>query len=131
MVIVVAFSAAGWDSPAAAETIWHIKAIHPEGRFLDVKALDKVGNIYDVKAIEESGNLHLMDIKAFVGGKRLPVKVLVSDDQFAPVKAISPDGHLHDVKGLKMSKEDVELTISGVVVLAHIKALPQVPGLAD
>ncbi len=49
---------------SSADTIWHIKAVHPEGRLLDVKAIDKQGNIYDVKAIEVHGNRHLLDIKA-------------------------------------------------------------------
>ena len=80
------------DSHAADDGIWHIKAVHPEGWFLDVKALDKEGKIHSVKAIETSGNLHVMDVKAMVGGGKLPVKILVSDDKFAPVKAIGPDG---------------------------------------
>lgn len=155
------------------ETIWHIKAVHPEGRFLDVKALDKAGNIYDVKAIQDSDQRHLMDIKALVGGVKMPVKILVSTDEYAPVKAIgedgtifdikaltsggerldvkgvsragniidikainpegtfygikaiSPQGQLNDVKGVKMFSADLETTIHGVEVHAHIKALPQ------
>ena len=50
---------------------------------MDVKAIDKQGNIYPVKAIEADGNAHLLDIKALVAGKRLPVKVLVSEDKYA------------------------------------------------
>ena len=155
------------------ETIWHIKAVHPEGRFLDVKALDKDGNIYDVKAIQDSDQRQLMDIKALMGGEKMPVKILVSTDEYAPVKAIgadgtifdikalttegerldvkgvsrdgniidikainnegtfygikaiSPTGQLNDVKGVKMYKNDLEATINGVEVHAHIKALPQ------
>lgn len=155
------------------EVIWHVKAIHPEGRTIDVKALDKEGNIYDVKAIQDAEQRQLIDIKAFVGGAKLPVKILVSDDQYAPVKAIgeggiiydikaltsggdildvkgvsqsgniinikainkeggfygikaiSPDGQLNDVKGVKMTKDQLETTIKGVKVHAHIKALPQ------
>ena len=77
------------DKPnATQEIIWHIKAIHPEGRTIDVKALDKDGNIFDVKAIQDSDQRQLLDIKAFVGDKKLPVKILVSDDEYAPVKAI-------------------------------------------
>ena len=68
------------------EVIWHVKAIHPEGRIIDVKALDKDGNIYDVKAIQDADQRQLLDIKAFVGGSQLPVKMLVSDDKYVPVK---------------------------------------------
>jgi len=153
--------------------IWHIKAIHPEGECLDVKTIDKDGNIYDVKAIQNSDQTSIMDIKAFVNGKQLPIKILVSEDKYLPVKAIdtdgtimdimaltsdgqklevkgvsqsgniihikaitkeggfygleaiSPKGWINDVKGIKMFKTDVEATINGVDVFAHIKSIPQ------
>ncbi len=161
------------EADVAEEVIWHIKAVHPEGRFLDVKALDADGNIYDVKAIQDADQRQLMDIKALMGGKKVPVKILVSTDEYAPVKAIgedgtifdikaltasgerldvkgvsragniidikainpegtfygikaiSPEGQLNDVKGVKMFSAEVETTINGVDVHAHIKALPQ------
>ncbi len=163
-------------APAGPETIvWHIKAIHPEGRFIDVKALDAEGNIYDVKALQDTEQRQLMDIKALMGKERIPVKVLVSEDTLAPVKAIgadgtifdikaleggekldvkgvrrsgniidikaitsegqyygvkaiSPEGRLNDVKGVKVADQELEATISGVPVYAHIKALPQSEG---
>ena len=83
------------------EVIWHVKAFLPEGKLLDIKALDKEGHIYDVKAFQKEGNLHLMDIKALVDGKKLPVKMLVSDDKYIPVKAIGEDGTIYDIKALK------------------------------
>ena len=101
------------------EIIWHIKAIHPEGRTIDVKALDADGNIYDIKAIQESGQRQVMDIKAFVGEDRLPVKMLLSDDQYAPVKAITEDGTIYDIKALPEagSKLDVKgVSRSGNIV---------------
>lgn len=155
------------------EYLWHVKAVHPEGRFLDVKALDGEGNIYDVKAIQDSDQRQVMDIKALMGGEKIPVKILVSTDEYAPVKAIggdgtiydikaltpegerldvkgvsragnivdikaindegtfygikaiSPKGQLNDVKGVKMFSNDLEATVNGVEVHAHIKALPQ------
>lgn len=93
----------------AKETIWHIKALHPEGRFLDVKALDKAGNIYDLKAIQHSDQRQLMDIKALMGGKKIPVKVLVSTDEYAPVKAIGEDGSLLDIKALTPGGERLDV----------------------
>ncbi len=106
------------------EIIWHIKAIHPEGGFLDIKALDKDGNIYDVKAIQNSDQRSLIDIKAFVGGKRLPVKILVSDDKYKPIKAVGEDGTIYDIKALtsKGDKLDVKgVGRSGNII--HIKAI--------
>lgn len=111
-------------SVSAAETIWHIKVIHPEGRLIDVKALDKEGHIFDVKAFEEKGNRHLMDVKALVDGKRMPVKVLVSADKFAPVKTILDGGAVLDIKAL--TPDGQRLDIKGVARagnIIHIKAI--------
>ena len=41
-----------------------------------------------------------MDIKALMGGKKVPVKILVSTDEYAPVKAIGSDGTIYDIKAL-------------------------------
>lgn len=100
------------DGCVGNPSIWHIKAIHPEGRTLDVKALDGEGNIYDVKAIQDSDQGQLMDIKALVGVDRLPVKILVSDDRYAPVKAITKDGTIYDIKAL--TPEGGNLDVKGV-----------------
>ncbi len=155
------------------KVFWQIKAIHPDGKFLDVKAIDGFGNTFDVKAIQDANQKSLMDIKAFVDGKIVSVKILVNDGKFAPVKAIakdgtqyhikaiasngdrlnikgvkrsgnivhikaidkngshygvkaiSPTGELNDVKGIKIVKEDLEYTLFGAPIYAHIKALPQ------
>jgi hypothetical protein len=166
------------EAPEPAEVVWHIKAVHPEGRFIDVKALDADGNIYDIKAFQEGGQHQVMDVKALFDGKKMPVKILVSEDAYAPVKAIgedgtiydikallegerldvkgvrragniidikaigkagefygvkaiSPEGQLNDVKGVKMEEGDLEATLHGVAVHAHIKALPQAEGSGD
>ncbi|MCB0782504.1 MAG: hypothetical protein KDC03_23695, partial [Flavobacteriales bacterium] len=156
-----------------AALIWHVKAIGTDGHFLDLKVRDPDGTLHSVKALYEDGNDQLMDVKAFVNGQRLDVKVLESNDELLPVKAIGADGQVHDikalmadgtvldvkavardgailhikaiapdgkqlgvkaigpggqlrdVKGLKF-REGTELTLHGVPVLAHIKALPQV-----
>lgn len=65
---------------AREATIGHVKAIHPEGRHLDVNPLDEGGNAHEVTAIEQTGNPNVLDVKAFVGNRVLPVKVLASDD---------------------------------------------------
>ena len=51
------------------ETLWHVKAITPEGKFLDIKAVDAFGSTFEVKAIEKNGQTNFMDIKAYVSGK--------------------------------------------------------------
>ncbi|MCP4884288.1 MAG: hypothetical protein GY908_10910 [Flavobacteriales bacterium] len=113
------------ESQVEGEIIWHVKAIHPKGSFLDVKALDPEGRKYNVKAIQDADQTTLLDIKVLMKRKTIPVKILQSDGRFMPVKAISSEGELNDVKGVKMLKEDVELEISGVKIYAHIKAVPQ------
>ena len=111
----------------AREVLWHIKAVHPEGRLFNVKAMDKRGKIYDGKAIEQHGNRHLMDVKgARRTGKIIHSKAIGPGGQSYGVKEISPGGPLHDVKGVKMFEDGVEATINGLPVAAHIKALPQV-----
>ena len=156
------------------ETVyWYVKAFNPEGKLLNVMAVDKDGHTYEVKAIQDSDQTSVMDVKAFVNDKILPVKVLVSLDKYMPVKAIdedgtiidvkafteagekldvkgtrqsgniihlsvvdkegllynieaiSPKGWINDVKGIKMLKEPIEMTINGVDVYAHIKSIPQ------
>ncbi len=106
------------------EVIWHIKAINPEAKFLDVKALDKKGNIYNVKAIQDADHRFLMDVKAMVGKKRLPVKMLISDDKYTPVKAIGEDGTVYDIKAI--SPEGDKMDVKGIKRagdIIHLKAI--------
>jgi hypothetical protein len=100
------------EANLAKVIIWHIKAIHPEGRIIDVKAFDKDGNIYDVKGVKDSNQRQFIDIKAFVGEEKLPIKILVSDDKYSPVKAIGKDGTLYDIKAL--TPEGDKLDVKGV-----------------
>ena len=97
---------------------WHIKAIHPEGSTIDIKALDAEGNIYDVKAIQDADQRQLMDIKALVDGKKVPVKILVSDDPVLPVKAITEDGTIYDIKAL--DSDGNKLDVKGVKLAGNI-----------
>ena len=109
--------------------LWHIKAIHPDGKFLDVKAFDPDGNAFDVKALELNDNRHVMDIKALVGVHKdimLPVKVLYSNEALAPVKAIGEDGTIYDIKAI--TRDNYKLDVKGVGHsgnIIHIKAISQ------
>jgi hypothetical protein len=100
-------------APSLAEsTIWHVKAIHPDGHLLRIKAVDAEGELHDVKAIEQSGNRYLLDVKAFVNGEVLAVKVLHADDWFGPVKAVRGDGTFLDIKAL--TDDDQQLDVKAV-----------------
>jgi hypothetical protein len=91
-----------------------VKAVHPDGSFLDVKALTEDDQRLDVKAVSRAG--HVLDIKA-----------IDSQHQFYGVKAVSPQGHVYDVKGIKMMDGPVEMQMGQTAIRAHVKALPQVP----
>ena len=103
---------------AVDETVWHVKAITPEGGILDVKALDKDGKIYDVKAFPRNGDYHMMDIKAIKDGQKLSVKMLVSHDANIPVKAIGDDGTIYDIKAL--TSDGTRLDVKGVGQVGNI-----------
>lgn len=92
--------------------IWNIKAVTTNGENLDIKAFDANGNKFDVKATQDSKDHSFMNIKAFVDGVELPVKILQSTDAYAPVKAIGTDGTIYDIKAL--TKDNVRLDVKGV-----------------
>jgi hypothetical protein len=106
------------------KVIWHIKAIHPDGRLIDIKAIDKDGDIYDVKAIQNTAQRSFMDIKALVGDKQLPVKVLVSGDKYTRVKALADDGSVYDIKALTPEGDILDVKgVSRTKNIIHIKAI--------
>lgn len=98
---------------------WHIKAVLPEAKLLDIKAIDKDGVYYDVKAIQDSYDISLLSVKALVKGQTIPVKMIIKeDDQYYPVKAIDHDGTILDVKAIR---EDGEiLDVKGVSKMGNI-----------
>jgi hypothetical protein len=153
---------------------WHIKAVLPEAKLLDIKVIDKDGVYHDVKAIQDSYDTSFLSIKALVNGQAIPIKMIVKEnDKYYPVKAIDNDGRILDikaigedgelldvkgvsrmgsiievraidkeqrqfnvisispqegvnhVKGLKMFNEEVEATIHGIKIVAHVKSLRQ------
>ena len=127
LVIGAAGFIAGFSiSLAAEDTVWHIKAIHPEGRLLDVKAIDKSGKIHPIKAFQSPGNNHILDIKALVDDKKVAVKVLVKGpgDAFAPVKAIADGGAVIDIKAL--TADGVKLDVKGVSTAGGVTAIKAV-----
>lgn len=155
-----------------AQEIWHIKALDPNGRTLDVKAYDAEGVQYDVKAVSDPEQGYIMEVRVIKENETIPLKVLVSEKQYKPVvgidtkgklyevyalageqripvkgirmsgyivhikaidqgrilgvKAISVSGKLKDVKGVKMYDKQLEATLHGNSVHAHVLALPQI-----
>ena len=106
--------------------VWHIKAIDPSGHLLSVKAIDADGGIHDVKAVEQSGNRYILDVKAFVDGDVLAVKVLRSDDWFGPVKAVRPDGTFLDIKAI--TADEQHLDVKAVSRAGHILDIKAIDG---
>ena len=106
------------------KVIWHIKAIHPEGMLLDVKAIDSDGNVFDVKAIQNTTQRSFMDVKALVGDKRLPVKILVGGDKYTKVKALAENGSVYDIKALTPEGDTLDVKgVSRTKNIIHIKAI--------
>jgi hypothetical protein len=104
--------------------IWNIKAVTPDGKNLDVKAFDAEGNKFDVKATQDSKQYSFMNIKAFVDGSELPVKIMQSTDEYAPIKAIGLDGTIYDIKAL--TDGNVKLDVKGISRsgnIIHVKAI--------
>jgi len=107
----------------STDILWHVKAFHPKAKLLDVKAIID-GHTYDVKAIQNSDQTSVMDVKAFVNDKILPVKIIVSEDKYMPVKAIDSDGTLIDIKAI--TEDGQILDVKGVSQsgnIVHIKAI--------
>jgi len=112
------------SSKSFEKVIWHIKAIHPDGRLIDIKAIDKDGDIHDVKAVQNTAQRSFMDIKALVGDSELPVKVLVSGDKYTRVKALADDGSVYDIKALTPEGDTLDVKgVSRTKNIIHIKAI--------
>lgn len=102
-----------------------VKVLVSDDKLSPVKAVAKDGTIYDIKAITADGSK--LDVKAVRRlGNIYDIKAMAADGKEMGVKAISPHGLFYDMKGIKLLADDQEMTIAGVAVRAHVKALPQV-----
>jgi hypothetical protein len=89
---------------------WNVKAIFPDGkRSLDVKAFDSEGKSFDIMALQDSDQDIFLDVKAIADGVKLPVKILVNDEQFAPVSVISDEGNIYDLKAITENGNKLEI----------------------
>ena len=104
---------------------WHIKAVLPEAKLLDIKAIDKDGNYHDVKAIQDSHDVSLLGVKALVNGETIPIKMIVKkNDQYYPVKAIDYDGTILDVKAIGPNGEILDVKgVSRMGSIVEIRAI--------
>ena len=104
---------------------WQVKAYHPDVKLLRVKAVDGKGNYYDVKAIQDSDDTSLLNVKALVDGKRLPIKlIIIENDDYYPLKAITEDGMIMDVRAI--TEEGLKLPVKGVSKtgnIIHLRAI--------
>ncbi len=81
-----------------SEIFWEIKAYKIFETLLDVKAIDKNGKMHDIRAIQNSEDVSILDVKAFIDGERLPVKLIIkNNERYYPLKAIDSEGNLIDI----------------------------------
>ena len=104
---------------------WHIKAVLPEAKLLDIKAIDKDGKHHDVKAIQDSHDVSLLGVKALVNGETIPIKMIVKrNDKYYPVKAIDHDGKILDVKAIGEDGEILDVKgVSRMGSIVEIRAI--------
>ena len=113
------------ESTAENVIYWHIKAVLPEAKLLDIKAIDKEGTYHDVKAIQDSHDISLLGVKALVDGQIIPIKMIVKeDDQYYPVKAIDHDGRILHVKAIGEDGEVLDVKgVSRMGSIVEIRAI--------
>jgi hypothetical protein len=90
-----------------------VKGISETGDILKVKAEDSMGNILDVKGVSRDGNT-------------INIAAVKMEGDYIPLKAISPEGVERNVKGVKFMRDNVEMEVGDVKILAHLKALPTI-----
>ena len=116
-----------WSQNQIRENViyWHIKAVLPEAKLLDIKAIDEAGTYHDVKAIQDSYDTSLLSVKAMVNGQTIPIKMIVSkSDKYYPVKAIAHNGRILDVKAIGEDGEILDVKgVSRMGNLIEVRAL--------
>lgn len=112
------------STPIFENTYWHVKAVHPNGYFLDIKAFDNKGTSYEIKAIQDSEQKIVMNIKAFVGDKVFPVKILDTDKKYDPVSVIADDGSIYNLKAITPNGDKLDIKgVSRSGNIIHVKAI--------
>ncbi|GGD39223.1 DUF7486 family protein [Muriicola marianensis] len=109
------------------EIFWEIKAYKIFETLLDVKAIDKNGKMHEIRAIQNSEDVSILDVKAFIEGERLPVKLIIkNNERYYPLKAIDSEGNLIDIKAI--TAEGKILPVKGVSKtgnVVHLRAIAE------
>ncbi len=99
-----------------------VKMLLSKEQFAPVSVISNEGNEYSLKAITEEGEkLDVKGIRRF--GNIVIMKAITKKGNYIGVKAISPDGQQNDIKGIKVNRGEREMTLKGVSVHAHVKAM--------
>lgn len=100
------------------DPLWNVKCVQPDGHLLGIKAIDAAGALHDIKALQANGDATVLDIRALVNGREVPVKVLATQEAPMPVKAVLPDGTLLDVKAV--AADGTRLPVKAVRRLGNV-----------
>ena len=113
------------ETEITSDIYWYVKAYRPDAKLLDVKAIDTNGNLYDVKAIQTTDDTSILNVKALVNGKLLPIKLIVkNDDWYFPVKAIDGQGDLVNIKVITDNREILDIKgVSKSGNIIHLRAI--------
>ena len=99
-----------------------VKMLESENQFVPVAAINNEGIKYYIKAITAEGEK--LDVKGVARfGNIVIMKAITKKGDFYGVKAISPAGQLNDIKGIKIARGDREMSLKGIGIHAHIKAM--------
>ena len=102
-----------------------VKVLVSEEEYKPIVSIDENGKTYVLNAIGKEGQYYpILGVRK--SGYIVHIKAVVPSGEFYGVKAISSTGKLRDVKGMKMYDKQLELTLNGVEVHAHVVALPQI-----
>lgn len=94
------------------EKFYPVKAISTKGELIDIKAITATGELLDVKGFSRSGNI-------------IHLRVITKDNRLYNIISISPESKVNAVQGIKMLDQEIEATLMGVDIFAHVKALRQ------
>ncbi len=109
----------------SGEELIPVKLIASDSLYIPVAGVTPAGDMYALRAITEDGSS--LPIKG-VGreGNTLRIAALPRAGDFKDIVAYSTDGKTKQVAGVKFQAENIELSVNGVKIIAHVKALPQV-----